>query len=1136
MLDIHGIIQYNCGHANSETAKAWPFFNSIDPRRFPVLAIQEPMITERNHTYIPRNFQSTRPPKYGMKVLFMVHNKIPLVDWEVIRQTDTVEWLRIKLGGKWLNIVNAYCRPGANNRTRVHSWDEIDQCLLEIGSRDCLLVGDFNCHHPAWGGRGITRERSAAHLLEQLENRGLGLLNEKGVITWKRGQSESTIDLGFASSGVKARVMKFQPRSEWTTMEDHFPIEIQLTGAKPRWRQNHRFVIKDAPWEAIAEQVERTEWDQGDGEGMLERLQTAIGSALERFCKRARPSDWARPEWSEKAAEFLAGARRARRAFHASGDPVDEENWKRNRNALDREMRRNARTRWRKFIEGITQDADGKNKHKGLWKMSKWSCKEAGRTGPPIIPPLRLKEGDPLESTNSGKADILASKFFPQSGRADLSDITDNNEFQRFQLEEDVSEGEVLEILSKLPSGKAPGPDMIPNEALKHLKKKIAPGIAKAITWIFRNGSIPECFKESITVVLPKDRKKDYSLPSSYRPIALENTIAKIVEKIIAEKIMLEAEKRELIPWNQMGARKQRSTLSALELLTGSIQTAWKAKKAVVSVLGLDLAGAFDNVSHGRLLWVLRRMGYPEWMVVMVQSFLTARKTKIAFSDYESDWFYTETGIPQGSTLSPALFIIFIADLLEQFKEVSGDVLGFGFVDDTTLITWGDSARSNCQRLTIAHDKCVEWARRFGAKFAPDKYQIIHFTRKKKVTEDLKSTITIQEHAAELVSSLRVLGVWLDPTLSWADHISKAVTKGISAFESMARITTSVWGPSVRKSRLIYTAVVRPVMLYGSQVWSTRPGNEIACTNKLAPLGTVQNKCLRRILGAYKRTPVPAIERESEIPPLDLHIKSQTTQWAFFTRDAPVTREIDEALNQVWRAAARRRIPTRGRRPRPAGPRPATDLHDIRRTAVTIKNASTRKMNMEEGNQPQRTAGGRPRPPRTLQYRSSSTEIDAYFADLWRQRWQSEASKRRNHRARVWHSPWDLRPLTLYESLAKHEATALFLLRTEVMGLNAWLANVIPGQSASCGCGAQRQTLSHLLTFCPNTTEARLSLIERTGSTDLRAMLDNPERAQAAARWLLETGVLGQFRVAMEVEEETVEKWEAFQGLQDVLV
>ena len=86
----------------------------------------------------------------------------------------------------------------------------------------------------------------------------------------------------------------------------------------------------------------------------------------------------------------------------------------------------------------------------------------------------------------------------------------------------------------------------------------------------------------------------------------------------MANRITEEMEARNLILYNQMGARKQRSTLSALELLTGSIQTAWAAKQPVVSVLALDLTGAFDNVSHQRLLWVLRKKGFPEWIVTYV--------------------------------------------------------------------------------------------------------------------------------------------------------------------------------------------------------------------------------------------------------------------------------------------------------------------------------------------------------------------------------------------------------------------------------------------------------------------------------------------------------------------------------------
>jgi retron-type reverse transcriptase len=149
-----------------------------------------------------------------------------------------------------------------------------------------------------------------------------------------------------------------------------------------------------------------------------------------------------------------------------------------------------------------------------------------------------------------------------------------------------------------------------------------------------------------------------------------------------------------------MGARKQRSTLSALELLTGCVQTAWRARPGcVVSMLSLDLGGAFDNVSHDRLLWIMRTKGYPAWIIQAIYNFLKERRTKIAIPGFTSDWITTETGIPQGSPLSPVLFLFFISELLSTFQRVHDGTLAFGFVDDTNIVAWGDSAQDNCRRL-----------------------------------------------------------------------------------------------------------------------------------------------------------------------------------------------------------------------------------------------------------------------------------------------------------------------------------------------------------------------------------------------------------------------------------------------------
>ena len=114
-----------------------------------------------------------------------------------------------------------------------------------------------------------------------------------------------------------------------------------------------------------------------------------------------------------------------------------------------------------------------------------------------------------------------------------------------------------------------------------------------------------------------------------------------------------------------------------------------------------------------------------------MESFLTDRRTRISFNDYDSEWMLTNTEIPQRSTLSPVLFLFFIADLLETFESAKDDMIGLGFVDGTNLISWGLSVAENCTRLEKAPDKGAEWAGRFDAKFARDKDQIAHFKKKR---------------------------------------------------------------------------------------------------------------------------------------------------------------------------------------------------------------------------------------------------------------------------------------------------------------------------------------------------------------------------------------------------------------------
>jgi len=85
----------------------------------------------------------------------------------------------------------------------------------------------------------------------------------------------------------------------------------------------------------------------------------------------------------------------------------------------------------------------------------------------------------------------------------------------------------------------------------------IVKDLAEAASNCFINGTILKSLKEFITMVLRKKGKKDYSLLGSYRLIALENTLVKVLEKYVANIMSKAAEEYRLLLWNQMGARRK---------------------------------------------------------------------------------------------------------------------------------------------------------------------------------------------------------------------------------------------------------------------------------------------------------------------------------------------------------------------------------------------------------------------------------------------------------------------------------------------------------------------------------------------------------------------------------------------------
>jgi ribonuclease HI len=305
-----------------------------------------------------------------------------------------------------------------------------------------------------------------------------------------------------------------------------------------------------------------------------------------------------------------------------------------------------------------------------------------------------------------------------------------------------------------------------------------------------------------------------------------------------------------------------------------------------------------------------------------VASFLQDRETAVRIGDFTLESSTVSTGIPQGSRVSPILFLFYNADLLDACENISLRTSATGFVDDINILTHSTSTEQNCLSLQRIHLACEEWARRHGAAFDPAKYDLIHFSRAPK-RFNMKATLRIDNATLEPKSEIRVLGVQLDPSLRWKPHLRAVEARAVHHLNALKTITGSTWGSSLEAGLKVYTTASIPSLLNGCGTWYSPQGTPEHRKGVAAKLQAIHGRSLRVITGAYRATSTEALEIETFTQPLDLHAETMAAATTYRSLASHTGKAVNSALERIRRQF-------RGSRGRVATPRATPATHKRR--------------------------------------------------------------------------------------------------------------------------------------------------------------------------------------------------------------
>ena len=370
----------------------------------------------------------------------------------------------------------------------------------------------------------------------------------------------------------------------------------------------------------------------------------------------------------------------------------------------------------------------------------------------------------------------------------------------------------------------------IPNKLIKIASEPLSIPFAYIYNQSIANGIVPDVFK--ISRVTPIYKSGEVTDTGNYRPIATLSSFSKVLERLVYNQLYLFLEKNDIIYKYQFGFRKGYSTEQAILEITDNLNSAIDNKQ-ITCGLFLDFSKAFDTVNHNILLSKLYTYGIRGTPFKWFQSYLCNRTQFVKIDEIESSMETITCGVPQGSTLGPLLFLLYINDLPNSSEKLSFRI----FADDTNIFFTG----SNPNEVEFTMNEEIKLVLKYCAinklsvNFKKTNYMLITSSKKK---------IHLNIHNIDRKSYIKYLGIYLDEHLQWEpqiQHVNNKLAKNVGIINKLRNYL------DFHMLKQLYYTLIYPYLNYGLASWGT------AYKTRLNKICTKQNRCIRSMFFAHGR-------------------------------------------------------------------------------------------------------------------------------------------------------------------------------------------------------------------------------------------------------------------------------------------